>query len=61
MKIKKKRDENQGWLQPPLGQKWGGLATPFLARGATPSAGLGVVRPPIKGKKKKKKTKNGLK
>jgi hypothetical protein len=26
-----------GWLQPPLGQKWGGPATPFLAKGVAPN------------------------
>jgi hypothetical protein len=59
-----------GWLQPPLGQKWGGRATPFWPRGgwSHPHGRSGVVEPPPgprgwsghpqKAQKKKKKKKN---
>jgi hypothetical protein len=51
---KKKRDENRGWLQPPPFPKWGGPATPFLAKGWRPPRPRGgpATR---KGQKKKKK------
>jgi hypothetical protein len=58
-KNKKIKKEIGGGSNHPLGQKWSGWTTPFLAKGvATLTTGLGVVRPPQKAKKKKKKKKN---
>jgi hypothetical protein len=66
-KKKKKKGRNRGGWSHPLPKKWGGRTTPFLAKGwpvtpYRPYGGgrshprpLGVVRPPRKAKKKKRK------
>jgi hypothetical protein len=53
-KIKKKKREKSGWLEPPLAQNMGWPDHPIFGQGvAGHPRPLGVVRPPRKAKKKK--------